>query len=342
VGFVGEATLLWGCFEYLPYLGLLLLLPMTLMGLRNYLLYAQLCWGVAPAFLGVRPLGSNPRGPALLRHWDLNPSGEGAVPLLLALLALLLGLWPTYPLALLESAGAQPELRWLSEAGSPEALLAALGPFSASWRATLSGQTSRFSGDPQLRRDMTPYSRNELTAPDGSVDFVRGTLIRKGVNTYQYDRVNYPTVAQKVEGAMAQFGREMAAAKHGGGFPRNPGNFSNLIFKLYLKWQRPRHQPGPPPSPESPGGVAAHRETAADLVESPGGVAADPVAAVSDGAPTAPLGPQPGVLQLVTGVGDWFYAHVGQYFYTADVGLTPLGTTVATVVGATAVVGVSS
>ena len=43
VGFVGEAALLWGCFEHFPYLGFLLLLPMTLMGLRNYLLYAQVC-----------------------------------------------------------------------------------------------------------------------------------------------------------------------------------------------------------------------------------------------------------------------------------------------------------
>ena len=114
MGFVGEAALLWGCFGAYPYLGLLLLPPLTLMGLRSYLLYVQLCWGVAPAFLNPVPLASAASAPALLRRWDLNPNGEGSALFLLTLLTLTLGLWPGFLLKLLEEAAIQPELRWLT------------------------------------------------------------------------------------------------------------------------------------------------------------------------------------------------------------------------------------
>lgn len=128
VGFVGEAALLWGCFGAYPYLGFLLLLPMTLMGLRSYLLYTQLCWGVAPAFLNPAPLGvaAAPGSALLLRRWDLNPAGEGTA-------LLLLGLWPNLLPGLLEDAAAQPTLRWLlaategAELEGPAAALALLG-----------------------------------------------------------------------------------------------------------------------------------------------------------------------------------------------------------------------
>lgn len=108
VGFVGEAGLLWGCFQHFLSVGFLALPAVGLMGLRNLLLYAQICWGVAPAFLN--PLQLPPVAPAaatteallLLRHWDVVPLRDGLVLLMLAILSLLLGFWPQPLLGLLE------------------------------------------------------------------------------------------------------------------------------------------------------------------------------------------------------------------------------------------------
>jgi hypothetical protein len=115
VGFLGEAGLVWGCLEHFPWVGLLTLPAMGLMGLRSLLLYAQLCWGVAPGFMGPLPLFTESAkatvdtreendGEALLllRHWDVTPQRDGAVLLLLAVLGLLLGIWPQPLLQLLE------------------------------------------------------------------------------------------------------------------------------------------------------------------------------------------------------------------------------------------------
>lgn len=107
VGFVGEAGLLWGCFQHFLSVGFLALPAVGLMGLRNLLLYAQICWGVTPAFLN--PLRLPPVAPAsaaetllLLRHWDVVPLRDGMVLLMLAALSLLLGFWPQPLLGLLE------------------------------------------------------------------------------------------------------------------------------------------------------------------------------------------------------------------------------------------------
>lgn len=79
------------------------------MGLRNLLLYAQLCWGVAPAFMGPLVLTpptsaavSLPEASLLLRHWDVTPGRDGLTLLLLTLLSLGLGIWPQPLLLLLE------------------------------------------------------------------------------------------------------------------------------------------------------------------------------------------------------------------------------------------------
>jgi heme/copper-type cytochrome/quinol oxidase subunit 1/NADH:ubiquinone oxidoreductase subunit 4 (subunit M)/heme/copper-type cytochrome/quinol oxidase subunit 2 len=107
VGFVAEAPLLWGVLQHHLYGGLLLLLPLSLMGLRSFLLYAQTAWGVAPAAFGPLPLEG---GGALLRSWDLPLGrGEGVAPALLGGLTLLLGLWPGPLLELLDYAAAAPE-----------------------------------------------------------------------------------------------------------------------------------------------------------------------------------------------------------------------------------------
>ena len=100
IGFLGEAPLVWGVFGAHPYTGLLLLLPLSLMGVRSFLLYVQLCWGVAYGHFSPTPL---PSGAQLLRHWDLSLGrGEGVVPALLAAATLLLGIWPQPLLGLLE------------------------------------------------------------------------------------------------------------------------------------------------------------------------------------------------------------------------------------------------
>ena len=112
VGFLGEAGMLWGCFQSFASVGLLALPAVGLMGLRNLLLYAQLCWGVAPAFMGplvLRPSDASdasaaaaPEASLLLRHWDVAPGRDGLVLLLLTLLSLGLGIWPQPLLLLLE------------------------------------------------------------------------------------------------------------------------------------------------------------------------------------------------------------------------------------------------
>lgn len=114
VGFLGEAGLLWGCLQHFLAVALLTLPAVGLMGLRNLLLYAQLCWGVSPAFLNPLRLPTAETGPSegtpnpeallLLRHWDVLPLRDGLVLLLLAGLSLLLGLWPQPLLGLLEEA----------------------------------------------------------------------------------------------------------------------------------------------------------------------------------------------------------------------------------------------
>jgi NADH-quinone oxidoreductase subunit M len=113
VGFLGEAGLLWGCFQSFAAVGFLALPAVGLMGLRNLLLYAQLCWGVAPAFMGPLRLApptrsglpqgaAAPEATLLLRHWDLTPWRDGLTLLLLTALSLGLGLWPQPLLLLLE------------------------------------------------------------------------------------------------------------------------------------------------------------------------------------------------------------------------------------------------
>lgn len=109
VGFVGEAGLLWGCFQHFMLVGFLALPTVGIMGLRNLLLYTQLCWGVAPAFLNPlrlpkagAPETETPEALLLLRHWDVTPGRDGLVLLLLATLSLLLGFWPQPLLELLE------------------------------------------------------------------------------------------------------------------------------------------------------------------------------------------------------------------------------------------------
>lgn len=112
VGFLGEAGMLWGSFHSFLAVGLLALPAVGLMGLRNMLLYAQLCWGVAPAFLGplsLGPLGTPeeaaaPEALLLLRHWDVTPNRDGLALGLLTLLSLGLGLWPQPLLLLVEEA----------------------------------------------------------------------------------------------------------------------------------------------------------------------------------------------------------------------------------------------
>ena len=49
---LAEAGLIWGLFGALPLTGLLLLVPLSVGALRNFLLFTQLCWGVAHRYTG--------------------------------------------------------------------------------------------------------------------------------------------------------------------------------------------------------------------------------------------------------------------------------------------------
>lgn len=92
--------MLWGCFQSFGAVGFLALPAVGLMGLRNLLLYAQLCWGVSPAFMNPLLLPHTPAAAAvkpleaslLLRHWDVAPQGNGLTLLLLTGLSLGLGI----------------------------------------------------------------------------------------------------------------------------------------------------------------------------------------------------------------------------------------------------------
>jgi proton-translocating NADH-quinone oxidoreductase chain M len=107
VGFLGEAGLLWGCYQSFVWTPTLALPAVGLMGLRCLLLYAQLAWGVPAPFLNPTRLPELQSFPTherllLLRHWDVGYRRDGLVLTLLAGLSLLLGLWPQPLLVLLE------------------------------------------------------------------------------------------------------------------------------------------------------------------------------------------------------------------------------------------------
>lgn len=109
-GFLAEAGLVWGLFGALPLTGLLLLLPLSVGALRNFLLFTQICWGVAHRYTGavaVASAGSPPQqsaAPLLLnRFWDVTPAGEGLVLGILATATLVLGVWPGFVLEMLEA-----------------------------------------------------------------------------------------------------------------------------------------------------------------------------------------------------------------------------------------------
>jgi len=114
-GFIGEAPLVWGCYIHYPYAATLLLLPLSLMGVRSFLLYAQLCWGVAHGHSSPTPLRG---GGTLLRSWDLSLGrGEGVALALCSGGALLLGVWPQPLLGLLDYAALQSEVALLAHYG---------------------------------------------------------------------------------------------------------------------------------------------------------------------------------------------------------------------------------
>jgi proton-translocating NADH-quinone oxidoreductase chain M len=109
-GFLAEAGLVWGLFGALPLTGLLLLVPLSVGALRNFLLFTQVCWGVAHRYTGavvVASTGSPSQqsaAPLLLnRFWDVTPAGEGLVLGILATATLVLGVWPGFVLEMLEA-----------------------------------------------------------------------------------------------------------------------------------------------------------------------------------------------------------------------------------------------
>ena len=193
-GFLAEAGLIWGLFGALPLTGLLLLVPLSVGALRNFLLFTQLCWGVAHRYTGAvaladtgsdtgsdtgagAPAGAGAAGAGmttgaaagagtsaaaasskgnalapllLVRFWDVTLRGEGLVPALLALASLVLGLWPGFVLALLETAA----LELLPAALRPSA--GALSTADAALEASRTAETAVALQGPSAPEKLPP------------------------------------------------------------------------------------------------------------------------------------------------------------------------------------------
>ena len=112
VGFIAEAPLIWGCFTHFPYCGFLMLFPVSLMAFRNFVLFAQICWGVPYNYLTPVKLqsGTESKGSVILaKIWDISIFGEGFTPVVFAILAVFLGIWPNFVLHLLNETAFQLE-----------------------------------------------------------------------------------------------------------------------------------------------------------------------------------------------------------------------------------------